>query len=205
MKYGSSLVAASFVLAVFAGDATSSERARCRSGGAADDPMTTSESFGLALCDRRSAPRYHRDDYSGRPQRRMNSEDPMVWDARQWSGSLMTRFARGTDSRVDRRFRVHDGDGMVEIQIRRTIAERWVSAVQESVERARPQVRVFGGNNNKLGARAPFVRAKKETCGGRGPAILVWTGARAERACAPVGVWRGRIRAPSEDLSLDKG
>jgi hypothetical protein len=199
------LAAVAFAWMLDAPLALAGERSLCRAGSSVDDPMTTNEGYGIAKCDTRSAPRYHRDDYAGRIHRRASPDDPMQWNFNQWRGDLMASFARGRDDRFDRRFHVQYEGPAVQLNIRLTVAERWMHVVETSIGRARPQMRVHGTASNRLGARAPVARRMQAACGGSGPAILVWTGAKAERVCAPAGAWRGRITVPSADPSLDKG
>lgn len=136
--------------------------------------------------------------YADRARQRAGSDSPMAWNPNQWRSSLMPDYSRASDRCVRRRLTLREE---VHIEILRDETP----ATDRPAASARPQVRVFGEANNRLGARAGAARRLTEPCGRSAPLILIWNGARAERACAPVGAWRGRIMAPSADLSLDKG
>lgn len=136
------------------------------------------------------------DTYRENAKRRTRSENPMVWNSDQWRSTLMPGYAGGYAC-IERK--------AVRVEIRRIVIGEPANTSEKQTAHARPLLRVAGGANNPFGPRAVLRRKMQPQCGRSGPMILVWTGARAERACAPTGAWRGRIMVPSADLSLDKG
>lgn len=143
-------------------------------------------SGGLGYCD----------DYRDRVKRRERSQNPMVWNGDHWRSTLMPGYAGGYAC-VERR--------AVRVEIRRIVTMEAATSGETQSAHRRPLLRVVGEADNPLGPRGVLRRKMQPQCGRSGPMILVWTGARAERACAPTGAWRGRIMVPSTDLSLDKG
>lgn len=73
----------------------------------ADDPMRTSQTFGIATCNARG-PRYHINDFVGEGARgyaHRDSEDPMVWSDAQWRSDLFDGYVETFNDTFDRRFR----------------------------------------------------------------------------------------------------
>jgi hypothetical protein len=143
-------------------------------------------SGGLGYCD----------DYRDRVKRRERSQNPMVWNGDHWRSTLMPGYAGGYAC-IERR--------AVRVEIRRVVIGEPTNTSETERPHPHALLRVVGGADNPFGPRAVLRRKMQPQCGRSGPMILVWTGARAERACAPTGAWRGRIMVPSTDLSLDKG
>lgn len=135
------------------------------------------------------------DVYAARLRQRARSQNPMVWNTEQWRSTLMRE--NQNNRCVERNI-----SAIVHVEIRRIVEVEQANALDVPSARARPVLRVVGQQNS---ARGVLARKTQAACGRSGPMILVWTGARAERACAPAGAWRGRIVVPSADLSLDKG
>ncbi len=135
------------------------------------------------------------DVYAARLRQRARSQNPMVWNTEKWRSTLMreNRNNRCVERNIS---------AIVHVEIRRIVEAERTNALDTPSVRARPVLRVVGQRNS---ARDVDARKTQAACGRSGPMILVWTGARAERACAPAGAWRGRIVVPSTDLSLDKG
>ena len=139
-------------------------------------------------------------DYADRARLRAGSDSPMAWNPNQWRSTLMPDYSRASDNCTNK-----VTAGVARIEIRRILDVERTNATETQVAHARPLLRIAGQPDSRFSARAALARKMRPPCGRSGPLILVWTGARAERACAPAGAWRGRIMAPSADLSLDKG
>jgi len=71
-----------------------------------DNPMATSEGFGISRCAMHGR-RYHIDDFAGERVRgyvrHTNSDDPMAWSDDEWRTDLMS-YSNVNDDRYDRRF-----------------------------------------------------------------------------------------------------
>jgi hypothetical protein len=80
---------------------------RCRVAKDIDNPMASSEGFGMATCHNRG-PRYFTTTHLGEGARgyaRRVSSDPMVWSDAKWRSRLFGGYARTYDDKYDRRFR----------------------------------------------------------------------------------------------------
>ena len=79
---------------------------RCRAAKDADNPMVSSEGYGVAKCHKRG-PRYFTAAYLGEGARgyaRRVSSDSMVWSDGKWRSSLFGGYARTYNNKYDRRF-----------------------------------------------------------------------------------------------------
>lgn len=98
------LIVSSFVgVAAFA--AASAEARDCRVD--PNDPMVSSESFGISTC-RMHGPRFDIRDFDGEGARgyaETSSDDPMVWADDQWRSDLMGGYADSEHGGYDNRFR----------------------------------------------------------------------------------------------------
>lgn len=75
----------------------------------ADNPMTSSQQFGVATCGARG-PRYFRDAFLGEGargyvHRTSSSDDPMVWSDAQWRSDFFDGYVDTYNDTYDRRFR----------------------------------------------------------------------------------------------------
>jgi hypothetical protein len=99
-----SLLIVSTVLGFASFTATSAQAGDCRVD--PNDPMVTSESFGLSTC-RERGPRYHIHDFAGEAARgyaQASSDDPMVWSSDQWRSDLMGGYSETSHAGYDNRF-----------------------------------------------------------------------------------------------------
>jgi hypothetical protein len=99
---------------------------RCRVARDADNPMVSSEGFGIATCHKRG-PRYFTAAYLGESARgyaRRVASDPMVWSDAKWRSRLFGGYARTYDDKYDRRFR----RGAVAAHVARRIERVFVTA-----------------------------------------------------------------------------
>jgi len=188
---GKTLVLAIAALAVSAltiGDAAARPCSRNH-----DNPMMTSDGFGVAHCAKRG-PRYHTRDYLGEGARgyaRRASSDPMVWSDAQWRSRLMGGYARDYDRRYDRRFR-HSGPPETRVvrALARVIITNAPSAEAVSEPAKPPRSRLLHvrgtGNVDVMSNRSGFA-------GNQCPGILVlrW-GAGGSRARCYTN--QGRVR-----------
>jgi hypothetical protein len=80
---------------------------RCRVAKDIDNPMVSSEGFGVATCHHRG-PRYFTAAHlreGARGYARRVASDPMVWSDAKWRSRLFGGYARTYDDKYDRRFR----------------------------------------------------------------------------------------------------
>lgn len=125
-----------------AGGAEASGRG-CRNV-SADNPMVSSESFGVAKCHARGA-RYFTRSYLGEGARGYAarvSSDPMVWSDSRWRGTLFDGYTQTYNDTYDRRFRQAEPEDTVvhrdvHVIVRTGIAVEPIDAVPAKPRRAR--------------------------------------------------------------------
>ena len=202
------ILAAVAVLALTAaGGASAGERSACRQSSGADNPMVSSSDFGVATCNTRHTPRYHRDDYDG-PTHRAASDDPMVWDTDQWRSDLMGGYPHSSDDGYDRRF--HQDDARSSGGYATTVVNVEIEQDDAAapVRRKEPVLFVAGVRRPWMGSRPRAVLDWRDRtrCGQGGLKILLWEGGRSVEVCPATGVWRGRLAPPVKDSSSgDRG
>jgi hypothetical protein len=150
-----------------------------------DNPMTSSEGFGVASC-KRYVPRYHSRDHLGEGARgyaRRPSADPMVWSDARWRSTLMGGYARARDRRYDLRFRRAVAGEHRIVRIEKLIVEGATHAEPSSRQIVKPR-----------GAKSAYLRRNAETdllergsafvgsqC--RGVLVLTWKAGVARSQC----------------------
>ena len=157
--------------------------------GGSDNPMVSSESFGVAGC-KQYAPRYHTRDYVGEGARgytRYAGDDPMVWSDDQWRSSLMSGYARDYDNRYDFRFRRAGGQHVVKR------IERVIIMDEQRDERMVVKPRARGPKIVTLGGVEPLEHARSAAHQCRGALILTWKAAVPRSKCVEHGP-RDRVR-----------
>ncbi|MCE9522451.1 MAG: hypothetical protein K8S25_08480 [Alphaproteobacteria bacterium] len=149
------LLSLAFVFPAAASDAPS-----CRAAQESDNPMVTSEDYGIVRCNLRQVPRFHVQDFDeseraqGYSQR--SSSDPMVWSPTQWGSTLFRGYRRAYDDRYDRRVRSVEQAPLLRQRVvsagtndtARTIGQNWLRAMTTSPTRKQgPQLRIFGAQD----------------------------------------------------------
>jgi hypothetical protein len=147
-----------------------------------DNPMTSSEGFGVASC-KRYVPRYHSRDHLGEGARgyaRRASSDPMVWSDARWRSTLMGGYARTSDRRYDLRFR--------------RVVERRIVRIEKLIVESTTPDQVSRQIVKPRGAKSAYLRRNAETdllergsafvgsqC--RGVLVLTWKAGVARSQC----------------------
>lgn len=166
-----------------------------------DNPMATSEGFGIARCAAHGR-RYHIDDFAGERvhgyARHASNDDPMVWSDDQWRTDLMS-YSDVSDDRYDRRFH-HMAKPL---RVVRRVIHLFVTPIEATIRTA------IRGEEKSFNLRTLIRDSRSSSAGGighscpNGVLVLRWTGYREKAECvtsgrarrgAPIGVnvFRGR-------------
>jgi hypothetical protein len=164
----------------------------CRVAADPDNPMMTSESYGVALC------RVHRERYRvradrGHRPRRTGADDPMVWSDHQWRSDLFAGYSRTYDDRYDRRGRPearHRLRTHVVAEVLIASAPQPVTSRAKPVRRGPKLLSTRQSGNPKAGPGV--LRFSGNSC--RGVLVLTWGTLGARERCHEAG---GRVRTPS--------
>ena len=158
-----------------------------------DDPMSWSESFGVAQCRTRAA-RYHADDYNGEKARGYaDRSDPMVWSDEQWRSTLFPGYARTYDDRYDRRVRREaPSTAQTTLRVERQIDIKIVSDAEHArEERPRGPKLIRRHAPSDMKTTTGVLRFGGHDC--RGVLVLTWGTLGSKSRCYSEN---GRVRTP---------